>query len=182
MAKRPNIVTSIRVKRDDNERSLRWYRKQIQTLVTTKVKMRNDIRKEAVISTNMEIGKLYLYKYDPKWKDILPVYDTYPLVFPFNYAKGGFLGINLHYLPYNFRFYLIQSLEPLLYGRTTAVSKKNKAKLSWEILTKIAGVGSLNNAVKHYLTDHMRSAFMEIRHEDWFTAANLPIENFVYNN
>ena len=49
-----------------------------------------------------DIGGFYLYQYDPKWKDKLPWYDIYPLVFPFDYA-GGFYGINVHYLPPNAR-------------------------------------------------------------------------------
>ena len=33
-----------------------------------------------------DIGGFYLYQYDPKWKDKLPWYDIFPLVFPFDYA------------------------------------------------------------------------------------------------
>ena len=46
-----------------------------------------------------EIGKMYLFQYDAKHKKILPYWDRFPLIFPFDYAKDGFYGINLHYLP-----------------------------------------------------------------------------------
>src|SRR5712671_604576 len=29
-----------------------------------------------------EIGKMVLFKYDPKWKNTLEYYDIYPLIFP----------------------------------------------------------------------------------------------------
>ena len=46
-----------------------------------------------------EIGNMYIFTYDAKHKDKLPIWDSYPLVFPIQFYKDGFLGINLHYLP-----------------------------------------------------------------------------------
>ena len=40
------------------------------------------------------LGKMFFYKYDPKFAKKLPYWDMYPLVFPFERAKGGFYGIN----------------------------------------------------------------------------------------
>ena len=44
---------------------------------------------------NIMMGKMFFYKYDPKWAKKLPHWDMYPLVFPFERAPGGFYGINL---------------------------------------------------------------------------------------
>ena len=44
-------------------------------------------------------GNMYMYIYDAKYKDTLPYYDAFPLVIPTGPAKGGFYGMNLHYLP-----------------------------------------------------------------------------------
>jgi len=43
-------------------------------------------------------GKMVMFFYDPKWKKKLPYYDRFPLIFPVEEAKGGFYGINMHYL------------------------------------------------------------------------------------
>lgn len=174
----PNVVADIREKgKKDGFYSLMWYKNQVRSLMSSKSQMRADLRNEAKITTNMQIGKLYLFNYDPKLKKTLPVYDTYPLVFPFNYAPGGFRGINLHYLPYGFRIYIIEKMNPYLIR--SADNEVKRAKLSWAILNHIAGIGSLNDAVKHYLSPHIRSSFMEINYNDWRVAAALPIEHFV---
>ena len=53
------------------------------------------------------LGKMYFYSYNPKWKDQLPWYDTFPLVFPIERYPDGFLGLNFHYLhPKHRRRYL----------------------------------------------------------------------------
>ena len=62
------------------------------------------------ITKDPEIGKMYLFQYDAKHKDILPYWDRWPLIFPFDNAKGGFYGINLHYLPPGARISLMLSL------------------------------------------------------------------------
>ena len=56
------------------------------------------------------LGKMFFYKYDPKFAKKLPYWDMYPLVFPFERAKGGFYGINLHYLPPRERAVLMDQL------------------------------------------------------------------------
>ena len=45
------------------------------------------------------VGNMYMYFYDPKHKETLPYYDRFPLTIVVEPAKGGFRGINLHYLP-----------------------------------------------------------------------------------
>ena len=34
------------------------------------------------LTSRSRLGKMYFYSYNPKWKDKLPWYDTFPLVFP----------------------------------------------------------------------------------------------------
>ncbi len=54
------------------------------------------------ISPKAFIGRMYTYQYDPKLKDVLPVWDKFPLVIPIEMYSDGFLGLNLHYLdPYS---------------------------------------------------------------------------------
>jgi hypothetical protein len=41
-------------------------------------------------------GNMYMFAYDPKFKEELPYYDRFPLVLVIGPAPGGFLGLNLH--------------------------------------------------------------------------------------
>ena len=57
------------------------------------------------------LGKMLFYKYDPKFAKQLPYWDMYPLVFPFEKTKGGFYGLNLHYIPPRHRAILMDQLK-----------------------------------------------------------------------
>jgi len=59
---------------------------------------------------NIILGKMFFYKYDPKWAKKLPYWDMYPLVFPFEKVSRGFYGINLHYIPPKDRAVLMDQL------------------------------------------------------------------------
>ena len=39
----------------------------------------------------IEPGMMYTFAYDPKHKATLPYYDRFPLIFPINKTKGGFM-------------------------------------------------------------------------------------------
>jgi hypothetical protein len=114
--------------------------------------------------------------YDPKHKETLPYYDTLPLVLPFNTAPNGFLGINLHYLPYLARFNLLGNLSMLATDEN--MNERTRINISWQILNSSSKYLSATACVKHYLTDHIKTRFLKINFSDWITAAMLPIESF----
>ena len=127
------------------------------------------------VSSSPEIGRFYLYQYDPKWKDILPWYDIWPLVFPFDYAKGGFYGINVHYLPPNARADLMVSLLSA-HGEGAMLNKRFKMKLSYNIITQFKPARA---CIKRYLYNHVQGkGFYTIPADDWTYAAALPMQKF----
>lgn len=176
---RPNTYSQVKLELADKHRSVDWYRTQIRNLSVSRSTALNDTRKTSRVTSGIVPGKLYLFTYDPKFKDVLPVWDRYPLVFPFSDAKGGFRAINLHYLPYGFRFFLIDNLKPIK-GAAKSPENIERVKISWQILINLSSKASLSEAVKHYLANHVRSSFYEIPSSDWRTAASLPLQKFYY--
>ena len=123
-----------------------------------------------------EIGGFYLYQYNPKWKEKLPWYDIYPLVFPFDYARGGFYGINVHYLPPNARADLMLRLLDA-HGSGATSNKRFKMKLSYQIITKFKPAIP---CIKRYLYSQVQGkGFYSIPADDWSYAAALPMQKFV---
>ena len=156
----------------DTKHSIAWYRKQVYRLGDMQRKVARSL---AQGQGDVDIGGLYLFKYDPKWKEELPYYDTLPLVFPFAPAEGGFLGLNLHYLPYGARFKLMSALIDL----TIEVSDPKKRKeISWALLSRSSKFVGVEACVKHYLSDHVQTQFLSIPLEEWLSAAMLPVERF----
>ena len=121
------------------------------------------------------IGQMYLFQYDAKFKDILPYWDMWPLIFPFDYAKNGFYGINLHYLAPNARATLMLNLIKAQ-GGSGKMNEDFKLKLSYNIIT---GFGPAKPCIKRYLYSHVQGkGFYGISGEDWSYAAALPLQRF----
>jgi hypothetical protein len=122
-------------------------------------------------------GKLYMFLYDPKLKNELPYYDRFPLVFPFRKVQGGFLGLNMHYLPYQLRIRLLDKL--MQFASNSKLNETTRIKYSWALIDGVSRFNGAIPCVKHYLDDHVRSAFREVPSNDWATAMLLPVERFV---
>lgn len=125
-----------------------------------------------------KIGNMYMFVYDPKFKKTLPVYDTYPLVFPIEMYTDGFLGINLHYLPPLARISLMRALEDT--KNNNKYNESTRLVVSYRILkgysSRFVGVES---CIKRYLYGHVRSNFNYVQPTDWQKVAMLPLQRFV---
>lgn len=125
------------------------------------------------------IGKMYFFFYDPKWKDKLPMYDRFPLVFPIEYYNDGFLGLNLHYLTVPERQALIAALRDV--SSNPSMTPQTKLNLSYGIVSSGKKLASLSRpCIKRYLYTQMRSRFVHIIPEEWDYAAALPVDFFKY--
>lgn len=126
--------------------------------------------------SRLRIGHMFTFYYDPKHKDTLPYYDRVPLIFPINAAKGGFLGINFHYLPFKLRAKLMDALYDTVTNEK--FDETTKLKVSYKILNSAAKYREFKPTVKHYLLDHVRSKFMYIHPTEWDIAIFLDLARF----
>ena len=122
---------------------------------------------------NIILGKMFFYKYDPKWAKKLPYWDMYPLVFPFQKAPGGFYGINLHYVRPRDRAILMDQLNG--FASNNKYDKTTTLQLSYNTLKRY---GRAVPCVKRYLGDHVVSQTVRIDADEWEIAIFLPVERF----
>lgn len=122
-------------------------------------------------------GELYLFNYDAKHKDTLPYWDTFPLVFPFRKMPDGFIGLNMHYLPYPIRIALLDKLTQ--FKTNTSMDETTRLKLSWGTLSALSTNLHVQSCVHRYLLPHVKSPLKRIESQDWATAMMLPVERFV---
>lgn len=159
-------------------RSRSWFEQQV-TLLTrqnlTPAKVLNGNPDQNV--TRIMPGKLYMYVYDPKLKAELPYYDRFPLVFPFRKTQDGFLGLNMHYLPYPLRIQLLDRL--LVFASNAKMDETTRIKYSWATIDGVSKYAAAAPCVKQYLSGHVRSQFRQIPADDWATAMMLPVERFI---
>ena len=156
-----------------------WLREQARSVTTpidTKRVIGNISSSDRLV-TSITVGRMYMFMYDPKMKADLPYYDKFPLIFPFRRVKGGFYGINMHYLPHMMRAKLMDSLYAL--ANNQAQDDTTKLRLSYQILSRASRFRYFEPCVKHYLHNHVRTRFLWIPADQWETALFLPLERFV---
>ncbi len=122
---------------------------------------------------NILLGKMFFYKYDPKFAKKLPYWDMYPLVFPFERAPGGFYGLNLHYIPPRDRAVLMDNLNQ--YASNNKYDQTTRLELSYRLLKRY---GRAVPCVKRYLGDRIVSQTVRIDADEWEVAIFLPVERF----
>lgn len=162
------------------QESINWFKSTAERLTKNYQVLLNDPKNGVGGLTIDSIGRMYMFLYDPKNKDKLPVYDTFPLVLPINFYGNGFLGLNLHYLPRGGRSALLGALEETMtndkYDDTT------KLKISYNLLNKSYQSTGFSQCVKRYLYSHVGGRYVYIEPRNWNLAVNLPTERFVRNS
>lgn len=124
----------------------------------------------------ISIGSMYMYTYDAKHKKTLPYFDRFPLVFPFKKVSGGFMGINLHYLPLPYRAKLMDSLYSI--SNNNRYNETTKIGMTYDILNGSSKFRYFKPCVKKYLTTQLRSKFLYVYPSEWDIALFLPLERF----
>ncbi len=158
-----------------------WYRNAAKgmTMVTAE-QIISDTKKKntrASVSNEGQIGQMMLFQYEAKYKDTLPYYDRFPLIFPINIVKGGFMGINMHYLPPKLRAQLMDALYTV--SSNKRYDEKTILNLSYDILNGASKFRLFKPTIKKYLTRQVRSRFIKIEASEWDIALFLPLQNFV---
>jgi hypothetical protein len=132
-------------------------------------------RSESMVSTSV-LGKMYFYSYDPKWKNDLPWYDTFPLVFPIEKYNNGFLGLNFHYLAPKDRAILMDQLK--MYANNKKYDETTKLKLTYNMLKGFTKIKRAKPTVHRYLTSKVKSKYVLVNADEWEVALFLPVERF----
>jgi hypothetical protein len=154
------VFDSIKQAAGDKEKSLTWYRGKVKSLMDNVTK--NKLMRGKLFATPQPNG-LNFFRYNPKLASILPYYDVFPLVLPIQSARGGFLGINFHYLPIPLRMKLFETLE------------KRDFQGDYRALKNVR---EIKPTIKHYLRSQMASKFLRLDEEEFAPAIFLPVQDF----
>jgi hypothetical protein len=153
----------------------KWFRRKAKELGQS-VKPPALMSEEWRMRSRVAYGSMYFFFYNPKWRKELPYYDTFPLIFPVESAKGGFYGINMHYLDYKNRAFLMDALFDIRSDNNFNV--KTKLILSYQVLKHSSSLKAFKPCFKHYLNAQVQSRFMKLHPIEWNIALMLPVERF----
>ena len=130
----------------------------------------------ANFASKIEIGKMYLYEYDPKWKDKLPYWDRFPLIFVINTDQEGYLGLNVHYLRPDLRLAFFDKLNQ--FADDKRLSPKTKLAVQYKLISDMTKFPEVSPCIKRYLWGHVKSKWLEIPPSDWRNSVMLPLQSF----
>lgn len=164
--------------KDAAVKSRSWFDKQVADLAKERLTPKKVMSDDTKSLRNVIIpGDMYFFMYDAKNKQTLPYWDRFPLVLPYAKVENGFMGLNLHYIPYQLRVPLLNNL--MIFKNNDRMDHTTRIKYSWEMINGVSRYAAAQPCIKHYLMDHLRSPLKKVHSSDWVTAMLMPVENFV---
>ncbi len=149
-------------------KSYNWYQKEVAKLTTPGARA---LINQGKATLRPKYGVMNLFGYDPKLKASLPYYDRFPLIFPLEPAKGGFYGLNFHYLRPGARVAFLRQLSKY-------ASDKNFDKKTRYNIGKLSGT-YFKKTIKHYLFSQVRTSFLNITADEMAIGIFLPVARFI---
>ena len=149
-------------------KSYDWYRKEVAKITTPGAR---SLINQGKATIRPKYGVMNLFGYDPKLKATLPYYDRFPLIFPLEPAKGGFYGLNFHYLRPGARVAFLRQLSQY-------ASDKNFDKKTRYNIGELSGT-YFKKTIKHYLFSQVRTSFLNITADEMAIGIFLPVARFI---
>jgi hypothetical protein len=147
-----------------------WFRKRVQNM---KINRRELMDAEMVEKRNKSvIGSMYMFFYDAKLRESLPYWDSFPVIIAVGPAKGGFYGLNLHYLPIPLRAKFLDNLMDITNNKK--FDESTKFGVSYEYLKGASKMRYFKPCFKHYLTSQVEGQLSYIPPPEWEIATFLP--------
>ena len=165
-----SILDPLKDKQGGIRKSVDWYRKNVADLnnrVTAAALMRS-----GKLNGIPSKGRLNFFFYDPKYKQVLPLYDRFPLVLPLETIPGGFMGLNFHYIRPVQRISLLNNLQRYASG---GMRPSTRIDATYD---GIKNVRIARNTIKKYLYGHVRSSFLRVDFDEAALAVMLPVQQF----
>ena len=159
------------------------YRLTARTLVTTAIQGDEDpdflqFPPGKMMSRSRNLfGSMYMFAYDPKHAKTLKYYDLFPLIILLGPAKGGFYGLNLHYIDPIRRAIFFDRLLPYLLSDDFD-DINNRFYIKYHQLKQNKLLRVYKACIKHYLADHIDTRAVFIPPKHWESTLFLPSDNF----
>ena len=165
-----SILDPLKDRQGGIRKSVDWYRRNVADLsnrITAAALMRS-----GKLNGIPSKGRLNFFFYDPKYKQVLPLYDRFPLVLPLETIPGGFMGLNFHYIRPVQRISLLNNLQRYASG---GMKPSTRIDATYD---GIKNVRIAKNTIKKYLYGHVRSSFLRVDFDEAALAVMLPVQQF----
>ncbi|HAI56779.1 MAG TPA: hypothetical protein DCM04_02500 [Saprospirales bacterium] len=156
-----------------SDESQKWFRNKLKNIgQVNRQKLLRDSALQRVSRPRM--GDMYMFFYDPKHKETLPYYDTFPLIIMVEKAPGGFYGLNMHYLPPVLRAKLFDGLAK----SDERYDENTRFRARYRLLQSVRKLKYFKPCFKHYLTKHVEGRISKVEAPEWEIALFMPTQRF----
>tara|TARA_B100000902_G_scaffold262693_1_gene248902 strand:+ start:312 stop:779 length:468 start_codon:yes stop_codon:yes gene_type:complete len=131
--------------------SMEWFRSTVSNRKVSRASLIGD----GPTRSRQVYGSMYNFQYDPKTKQTLPYYDRFPLCIPVQKAKGGFYGLNLHYLHPLIRAQFLDELYDIT--NNDKYDRSTKMRVTYSLLKSSSKMRFFKPCLKHYLSSQIQS-------------------------
>ena len=166
-----SVFDTIKMKAGDTDRSNSWYRGQVNRIASGTTA--RELFRQGKLARRPSVGRLNLFGYNPKLRKTLPYYDIFPLVLPLEPTKGGFMGMNFHYMPPLLRFRLLERMQARASDRR--FDSKTKFEVNYD---DVKNIKIVKPTIKKYLYAYCQTGFLRINADDAAIAIYLPVQRF----
>ena len=152
----------------NKQKSASWYRNAVSLIADRSSP--SELFASGKMLGRPSAGRMSMFFYDPKFKQRLPYYDIFPLVLPLEPMKGGFIGLNFHYLKPGARVAFLRSLADTTNNKK--FDRTTRYRIPWRNNLY------MRKTAKHYLFSQVRSSFLNITADEMAIAIFLPVARF----
>lgn len=150
-----------------------WF---VETIRQYNINPSNILRGEPSTPVSL-MGNMFFFRYDAKYKEVLPYWDKFPLVIPIEFYPDSFLGINLHYLGYSERAVLLDKIASV--SGAKYIDEGAKLRATYQMVKESTKFREVQPCIKKYLYSHVKSQFVKVEPKQWEVAIFLPVQQFV---
>lgn len=151
--------------------SLQWFQSNVRDIRRTPSSL---IKENQNFVTRFELGKMYMYMYDPKGRDKLKYYDYFPITICLKRYATGFMGINLHYLSPKYRALLMDGL----YEYYKEIEGNSYFQIRYPTVRSVSKLRWAKPCIKQYQYGYLDSRIVEVLPEHMDMAVMLPSQRF----
>ena len=127
---------------------------------------------------NIREGAMLFFGYEPKTKDVLPFWDSFPLVILLHKRGNSILGLNLHYLHPIVRAKFLNDLLKFVDNKDYVVDPPALFKTPYPLLKATAKLKPYRAAIKRYYINCINTKVNVIPSDEWKFTTFMPLEKF----
>jgi len=154
--------------------SIDWFRQNVRDIRIRGKNLQDEVNNYVL---RFNLGRMYMFFYDPKTKAKMPYWDRFPVMLTLKRYPTGWLGLNLHYIEPKYRMFLLDALYE--YATNDKFDETTRLRLTYQIVKSVSRLRWAKPCIKQYLNNHTYGRIIEVPPDKWEIVAMLPCQQFM---